>query len=232
MKLTYGQRLQIARNHKGLSQPQLAEISGVGQGSISKIERGGQDSSSYDAVLAYHLEVEAMWLSTGDDKFAPDWLVLDNKIKKTQDKVSEPPSKEYKSIHYGSFRLEAGINGFTIDFLDEKLEPIFLRESWLIKRGLKAEKLLACEVTGESMEPTLSGGDSVIINTADVTPQDGKVFAINYEGELVIKRLHRDSGQWFLQSDNPDKTRYPNKHCSEELCLILGKIVYILSETI
>ncbi len=74
MKLTYGDRLRLAREHKGLTQEQLVEISGVKQGTISKIERGDQNSSGFDAELAYALDIEAMWLKTGQEKFAPYWL--------------------------------------------------------------------------------------------------------------------------------------------------------------
>ena len=79
MKLEYGDRLRLAREHHNLTQGKLAEISGVGQGTISKIERGDQHSSGYDAELAYILGIEAMWLKTGNDKFAPSWI-LNNQL--------------------------------------------------------------------------------------------------------------------------------------------------------
>jgi phage repressor protein C with HTH and peptisase S24 domain len=65
------------------------------------------------------------------------------------------------------------------------------------------------------MEPGLYDGDTVVVNTEQVTPKDGVVFAVNYEGELVIKRLMRDAGQWWLRSDNADQRRYPRKTCGE-----------------
>jgi transcriptional regulator with XRE-family HTH domain len=74
MKLNYGDRLRIARKHKGLSQNQLAEISGVGQGTISKIERGGQDCSAADIKLALALDISPVWLSEGDERYIPEWL--------------------------------------------------------------------------------------------------------------------------------------------------------------
>ncbi len=51
----------------------------------------------------------------------------------------------------------------------------------------------------------------VIINTADKRPADGIVFAINYEGEPVVKRMARDIGEWWLTSDNPDQRKYHRK---------------------
>lgn len=82
------------------------------------------------------------------------------------------------------------------------------------------------------MEPKLFAGDIVIINLDITTLIDGKVYAVNYEGELVIKRLIREGQQWYLQSDNPDKTRFPNKLCSSEYCIILGMVIYRQSSEI
>jgi phage repressor protein C with HTH and peptisase S24 domain len=81
------------------------------------------------------------------------------------------------------------------------------------------------------MEANLHDGDLVVINTDDVTPKDGVVFAANYDGELVIKRLKRDAGQWFLASDNPDKARFGDKLCADG-CGLIGRIVYKQSEQI
>lgn len=72
---TYSERLRLARKHKDMSQTQLSSASGVGQGTISKIERGDQTSlSSRDAALAHALGVHPLWLQRGDEEFAPSWI--------------------------------------------------------------------------------------------------------------------------------------------------------------
>ena len=76
-----------------------------------------------------------------------------------------------------------------------------------------------------ALDTTHAGiGDTVLINTASQEPKDGIAFAVNYEGEAVIKRLVRDAGQWWLVSDNPDQTRYPRKVCDEHV-RIVGEVV-------
>jgi phage repressor protein C with HTH and peptisase S24 domain len=71
-----------------------------------------------------------------------------------------------------------------------------------------------------------------VINTADITPADGEVFAVNYEGEAVVKRMVRDAGEWWLSSDNPDQRRYSRKLCAGDACIIIGRIVHKQSERI
>ena len=51
----------------------------------------------------------------------------------------------------------------------------------------------------ELAKAVVANGDTVVINTAQAEPKDGAVFAVNYEGQLVIKRLVRDAGQWWLE---------------------------------
>lgn len=135
-------------------------------------------------------------------------------------------------VRHVALTVRAGILGFAVDYIDDWKSPLFFREDWFIDNGYKPDKLLAVSVAGESMWPKLSPGDVVIINTISTSPIDGKVFVVNYEGEVVIKRLLRDAGQWWLSSDNPDKQRFPNKLCAGDYCLMIGEVVYFQSTSI
>lgn len=139
---------------------------------------------------------------------------------------------EYPSIKRVNLKLSAGIVGYAIDYDIENKTPIVMQKNWFISRGYKPENLLATEVKGDSMQPGINSGDTIIINTADTTPSDGEVFAINYEGELLIKRMIRDSGIWWLSSDNPDQRKHSRKECSGDICIVIGKVVYKQSEFI
>jgi phage repressor protein C with HTH and peptisase S24 domain len=139
---------------------------------------------------------------------------------------------DYPYIKRVSLKLSAGITGFGVEMDIEDKTPIVMQKGWFSKRGYVPEKLLAVTVAGQSMEPGLYDGDTVVINTADTKPADGEAFAINYEGELLIKRLVRDNGLWWLSSDNSDQRKFPRKQCEGDVCLIIGKIVHKQSERI
>lgn len=148
------------------------------------------------------------------------------------DKEPILPGDEFIQIHFGAFQLQAGISGYSIDYLDDHYEPLFFRSDWIKSKGLRAQDLIACKISGDSMMPGLYAGDTVLIDRSNKQPVDGQVFAINYEGELVIKRMIREQGNWYLSSDNQDKRFYPNKICNSPYCEVIGKIVHKQSTVI
>lgn len=150
-------------------------------------------------------------------------------IKSTDDSEENPLISRIRKV---KLKISAGISGFAIDPDYEDGNPIYFRKDWIESRGYRVNNLIAIVVQGQSMEPTLNNGDTVVINTADTTPRDGDVYAINYEGEAIVKRMIRDSGVWWLSSDNQDKSRYPNKQCSGDGCIVIGKVIHKQSEHI
>lgn len=62
---TLGSRLRHARRKAKVSQDELANIVGVSQAVISKIERGDQDASTKINEFARALGCDAFWLSSG-----------------------------------------------------------------------------------------------------------------------------------------------------------------------
>lgn len=60
------------------------------------------------------------------------------------------------------------------------------------------------------MEPTLPDGCSILVNHESTDLEDGKVFVIRSGDELLVRRaLRHKTGGWLLDSDNPDKRRWP-----------------------
>lgn len=122
-------------------------------------------------------------------------------------------------------RLKAGVTGFQTEPDRRDGGTMGLSRSWADRKGYDPEQLMAIQVKGESMEPTFYEGDTVVINLADKKPVDNGVFAINYDGEAVVKRLSRDAGQWWLMSDNTDQQKFYRRMCRGTECIIIGRIV-------
>jgi phage repressor protein C with HTH and peptisase S24 domain len=78
------------------------------------------------------------------------------------------------------------------------------RLDFLNRLGLKAKPVLF-GVIGDSMEPTLRNGDTVLIDEADKTIRAGQLYGVGIGDELHIKRVFvKPDGTVVLKSDNPD----------------------------
>jgi len=139
--------------------------------------------------------------------------------------IDEPGDPNFYQIKKVRLQLRAGVTGFQTvpDIYDG--DTISLRKNWVDRKGIHPSTLLALTVVGESMEPNLYEGDVVVIDTADKAMRDGAVYAFNYDGESVIKRLVKERGDWWLFSDNPDQARHRPKGCRSGDCGIIGRVV-------
>lgn len=132
---------------------------------------------------------------------------------------------DYPAVQKVRIKVSAGITGYGIDSYEDDGSMIVFKAEWYRENKFNPDKLIALTVSGDSMIPTLYDGDTVVINTADTNLKDGEVFVFNLDGEVVIKRAVRDSGQWWLDSDNKNNTRFTRKSCPDGICIPIGKVV-------
>lgn len=226
LRLTYmstlAERVALAMRKSGVSQAELARAVGIKPPSVNNWLSGATKELKGNSTTraARAMGVSAHWLATGKGPMSPD-----------DDPEASDIPEDYEAIRRVEFKLSAGSTGFEVEYLNGDSPPIFFRKDWLKTRGFRADSLFAVAVSGASMEPGLYDADIVVVNTLDIREQDGEVYAINFEGELLIKRLVRDEGQWWICSDNADQRRYPRKRCGERV-ILLGRVVHKQSERI
>lgn len=231
---TIATRLRETRLEKDWTQEVLAKKSGVSQGTIGNIESGARRALGSLPRIAEALGVRHNWLRDGDlpkleeIQRATVLVAMEEQAVYTINLQNNP---DYPAIKRVKFKLSAGVSGFAVDYDQGDNTPLVFNRSWYENNNYTPAKLFAVSVSNGSMEPGLHHDDVVVVNTDSITPKDGKVFAVNYEGEMVIKRMVRDAGQWWLRSDNPDQGAYPRKVCDEH-CIIIGEVVQKQSETI
>lgn len=199
-------KIKEGRKRLGMTEQQFADAVGVSRGAVQQWEKedGTAPRRAHQAAVA-----RLLGMSIGE------------MVDSDSTPVETPENAGFVPIRRVLFKLSAGTSGFAVDFLDNgDGEPLFFRSEWFKKRGFNPSKCYAMPVTGESMEPELRAGDVVVVNTGATDPVDGAVFAVNYEGSPVIKRLVRDAGNWWLQSDNQDQRRYARKVCDDGVFII------------
>ncbi|QNB08371.1 helix-turn-helix transcriptional regulator [Herbaspirillum frisingense] len=219
-------RIRQALNAKnGGNQSEMARFVGVSPQAVQKWIAGASEPRGDNLRLtAEYLGVSEVFLRYGDAE-AP---TLPKKFTRVVE--HDPDNPDFIEIKKVKLKLSAGITGFESIEVPDEGRPITFRKEWLLKKGYSAAKLIAVGVKGESMEPTMSDGDTVVINVADTVPKDGEVYAINFDGEDIIKRMVRDFGRWFLVSDNPDQKRYHRHECTQATCIVIGRVVLLQRE--
>lgn len=126
--MNYGERLRVAREHKNWTQGDLEKATDgiVGQGTISKIERGDQGNSKYDIIIAHVLDIHPKWLYDGDERYMPNWLKCTKQANGViNDKNGDYWQSIYKSRHLKPDEIEL-LNAFDTMTQQQKDEIIAL----------------------------------------------------------------------------------------------------------
>ncbi|MBS7837357.1 XRE family transcriptional regulator [Wohlfahrtiimonas chitiniclastica] len=193
-------RLKQARAAKKLSQAKLAELAGVTQPTIMFIENGRNKGSSKIVDIANALDVSPDWLLHGKE-------MSNAEISKTpvaEWDESAPLTDEIVAIPYlNGFSLSAGTGAVNSD-LPYCGAKLWFSKSFLKRRSTDISKIFSIDVKGDSMSPKFESGGIVIIDSANNTLEDGKVFAIHYDGQDFIKTLRwMPCDMVLIESENP-----------------------------
>ena len=87
--------------------------------------------------------------------------------------------------------------------------------STLRKAGVLPENAACAYVRGNSMDPMMPDGSCIGINTADTEIRDGKIYAIDHDGMLRVKILHRRPGGG-LKIVSLNALEHPNEEYSAD----------------
>ncbi len=95
--------------------------------------------------------------------------------------------------------------------------------TWVRDQQLMAGKLAVIEVQGDSMEPTLQGGDIVLVDLRTQELRDGNIYTLRRDEDLMVKRLYRHGSDWMIHSDNPS---YAGEPFNQEVSVV-GRVVWL-----
>ncbi len=174
---TLAARLKHARTRRGITQETLAELSGMKQPDVSKIERGAILQTTGISRLAYALEVDPRWLETGQHP-EPDFLI-------------EP----YKGSE-DSLQTRKGQAHAVSDILPRVDLKIIDWEDVLTTD----HERFSLRIRDDSMEPLLNPGDLAhfLRVAADTVVAPGKhVLVIDGDENLYVREFKlRRPGHW------------------------------------
>jgi len=108
---------------------------------------------------------------------------------------------EFVPIRRLDVRLSAG-HGQLVTSEDE-LSRLSFRADFLRSVGATPDHTVSVSVKGDSMEPLIPDGATILVNRDNTSIVNGKVYAFRCQGELLVKRLYRGNGGFIARSENP-----------------------------
>lgn len=215
-------RLQARADQLGLSPAHVAEMAGVNRSFVYDILRGRSSRPGLDRLMevARVLKVEVDWLIHGIGDIEGPSPFLEN------------PDETFVPIAQAPVRPSMGGGSVALENYDEPGRAYHFRKSW-IKQGLKASpsQLRIMKVEGDSMEPTLFDGDTVLVDMERKAPNPPGIFVLDDGMGLVAKRL-----QHVPNSDPPavrvisDNKHYPEYERTADEIVIIGRIRWFARE--
>jgi phage repressor protein C with HTH and peptisase S24 domain len=98
---------------------------------------------------------------------------------------------------------------------------------WLQKRRLNPQYLTVIDAVGDSMHPTISNGDVLLVDLRQKEPIDNRIFVLRMEDQLYAKRLHtRPNHVINIQSDNPLSPPFDLNLENSEGVSIIGRVIW------
>ncbi len=211
-------RLRKVRTDRGLSQLQLATRLGNTRHLISQVEHGrcGLTMPKLSAT-AQTLGVSVDYLfgltdeQTPAHELAHELTAATARVRDLEDQQAHAGiTDDGDFVGVSEFATAAG-SGAVVD--DERIVGrLKFRRDWLDRHGLDARQCRVIQVMGESMEPTLVDGCSILVNFARQRRRAGRIYVVRTEDGLIVKRAGKDrTGAWQFVSDNPNKQTWPTR---------------------
>ena len=222
-----GDRLLKRLEERGWSQAELARRVGVAPQSIGKLARGETQGSKHLHRIATLLRTTPEYLLGETDE--PDQKI----IAAEQDGEGSKRSNDIDSvIEVPMIDLAYGMGGTYLDDVGEETqvvtEPFPLSFIRRYTRA-KAENLVFAEGLGDSMAPTITSNDLMLIDQSENTLRVAdQIWAFSFGGVGMIKRLRpRPDGSIAILSDNPN---VPEDRAVDDELFLIGRVVAKVSK--
>ena len=84
------------------------------------------------------------------------------------------------------------------------IDLMWFTRAWLDRRGIDPKGCAIMRISGDSMEPTLPDGSSILVDRNRRDRVDFRVYVVRTGAGLMVKRAVEQRGEWLLVSDNPE----------------------------
>lgn len=202
-----------------LGQPEEAVASWEGTGILPKLS----------AIKAQSIwGCSATWILTGEGSMrrsgaaetsAPARPSLS--LRELRVVASESPATV--SIQRVPIRLRAGITGVESGAGPEDGGIFEVPVDVVTALGVEPQWLFATRAKGSSMEPMIFDSELAVFNRKAVELKNGAIYALNFNGEGMIKQLVHRGSEWYLHSFNSE---FPDVNVRSGECQVVGMLAW------
>jgi phage repressor protein C with HTH and peptisase S24 domain len=215
MSVPMHERLRARIRQLGMSVADVARAAGVNRSFVYDILRGRSQVPNLEKLtgIAQVVKVDLEWLLSGKGRVEGD------------DPITEDYQNDFVAIQYASARPSMG-GGAIVEDEHGVGRDFHFRRSWIRDRLKAAPSMMrVMGVEGDSMTPTLQGGDVVLVDMNQRRPVPPGIFVLHDGMGLVAKRL-----EYIPMSDPPrlriisDNQQYSPYECTAEEVNIIGRV--------
>ncbi len=226
---TLGERLKLARENKSLSQQEVANRAGMSQPTYYKIESGKTKRTTYIHELAQVLGVTPKWLTTGEGEMLSAQAQVDELVASLPNGISHDEIEPWRKqvwVHFYDVSFCCG-DGAGYPEFEALKKTLPFDESFFRYRHLNPKHFKMIYAKGDSMAPYIQEADAVGIDVSDIEPREGEVYALFWDGDLLIKRIYKEGGGVLrLASDNKNYRDKIVDDSNGKSLIIIGRVVY------
>jgi phage repressor protein C with HTH and peptisase S24 domain len=231
---TWRERVKARMKEINITQDDLTSILGVKtRGAVGHYLSGRNDPSPDQlTALARKLgmSLDELLLGSDEQEQGPQTIPIGIPILEWND-PADLPEGAYVFVPRYDVHVSAG-NGHTVEAEPLHERPQAFRSEWVKRKRLQHNGLMCVYAKGDSMEPRINDGDSLLVDRNQKTVTDGRVYVLRFGDEVRVKRLFkRPDGGLIIRSDNT--ASYPDIVVTAEEMQhveIIGRVVHVSGE--
>lgn len=210
---------------------------GLSEGAIRNYLSGGEPTRPALWAISEAAGVSLEWLATGRGPKEPSQdlptglhrpVIFDSPDELSEDYILIPLYDQAASAGAGALALD-GESGAP----PSKETRLAFLKAWLRgRKGLHPAKLFLLAVAGDSMEPTLSQGDVVLVDRSATRATTDGLYIVRIDSSLLVKRVQTlPGGILQVTSDNSAYAPFTLRPDDEERDVaIIGRVVWVGKE--
>ncbi len=198
--MNFGERVVKARETLGFKQSEFAKRIELAAQSLARYEKNKvKPSVDFITKLTNMFNINSNWLLTGKGNM----LLNEKSLPVAQEQPLEDDENTVALNYYPDIVAAAGYGALNNDMQHAqimKFDRRFLEEFLNVR---KFDKIDIIKITGDSMEPYIHNGETVILERSKEA-KNGETVIANINGEVYVKRYQADPfKKWIkLISDN------------------------------